>query len=140
MKTIPPAVFVLCALLATVAMSEDKPACVEVRTKDGKSCQMEGRDAIIECVLGNGSVEILELLLNEGHDVNKPWGREGWTFLHWAAWRGSKPDVVKMLIRHGADVGAKNPAGLTALDVAKSNRHPELFELLQVRKADTEEK
>jgi ankyrin repeat protein len=62
-------------------------------------------------------------------DVNmQDW--EGWTALHWAAWRG-KADVAGALLEAGADPDTRNHHGATPLDCAKANRHAEIIGLLE---------
>ena len=38
-----------------------------------------------------------------------------------AAWLNKNPEVIKTLIRHGADVNARREDGQTVLDYAKEN-------------------
>ena len=55
----------------------------------------------------------------------------GNTILMLAASSGAMPvDIVKMLIDHGADVNAKNPDGMTALDLAKRHGHTPVVDVL----------
>ena len=64
-------------------------------------------------------VEVTTFLLNET-DINiKVTDQKGNTALHKAAKRMS-PEVVKMLLDKGADIGAENNKGQTPLDIAKN--------------------
>lgn len=51
---------------------------------------------------GNGSVGLVQILLEAGADVNGRDRELGWTALHHAAWHG-REDVVKVLLEAGAD-------------------------------------
>jgi len=62
-----------------------------------------------------GAVEACRLLLDHGARINAT-SNQGATALHAAVNRGDA--VVKLLAERGADLAAKNRAGLTALDVA----------------------
>ena len=45
-------------------------------------------------------------------------------------------DLVKLLVEHGADMGAKTVDGLSALDAAKKEGHPEIAEYLESKGAE----
>ncbi len=83
-----------------------------------------------------GDVNLVQLALDHGADVNSfdPRGR---TPLMYAAISDFTPvDVAKLLIEHGADVSAKSrhkdsaDSGLTALDLAKLRGNTPMVELL----------
>ena len=75
-----------------------------------------------------GDVEIVELLLETGIDVNAK-NRFGWTPLHLASSKGHI-EIVEMLLQDGADRGIKNKFGRTSLDYAVRNNHTEIVRLL----------
>lgn len=63
-----------------------------------------------------GLVPVVEHLLANGADVNEPGGRAGGTPLHGACWR-SHPDLVRLLLRSGADFAALNEHNISALEI-----------------------
>ena len=62
-----------------------------------------------------GNIVEVERLLNEGVDLDVRY-RDGWTPLHEACNQGH-PDIVRLLLERGADVGARNRHGDTAHDI-----------------------
>lgn len=77
---------------------------------------------------GAQSVEVVQLLIRDGADVNHRAGG-GVAPLHLAASRGSK-ELVKVLLAAGADPATTTDDGKTAADIASERGHPELAELL----------
>lgn len=70
---------------------------------------------LVQC-MSEQNLTMMEYLLRQGADINKQ-GHEGNTPLHIAMFYGiGGADIVKILIRAGADVSIKNEAGYTALD------------------------
>ena len=69
----------------------------------------------------NGSIKIVNLLIDYGVDVNKQY-KNDLTPLMWAAGYGHL-DVVKMLVNHGAKLNVKDNRGYNALTIAKRNDH-----------------
>ncbi len=67
----------------------------------------------------SGKVEILEILLKSGADINLK-NSVGDTVLHFIAAHGDAfaKDVVDLLIKNGADINLKNNNNQTALDIA----------------------
>jgi len=63
--------------------------------------------------------EVVNIL---GPDGNRP--------LHYAAMKG-QADIVRLLLERGAEVGARNKAGETALDLARANSQESVVELLK---------
>ena len=63
------------------------------------------------------SLEVLEVLLEHGADVNAA-GRDGWTLLHDAVLDGERTDVVRLLLAYGAAVDTKSELGETPLHFA----------------------
>ncbi|XP_006825079.1 LOW QUALITY PROTEIN: ankyrin repeat and SAM domain-containing protein 6-like [Saccoglossus kowalevskii] len=64
-----------------------------------------------------GQLEIVELLVNYGADVNRQDTASGWTALMQATYYGKK-EVAKYLITQGADVNIQAKDGCTAFDLA----------------------
>lgn len=80
----------------------------------------------------SGHEKIVELLLKKGGaDPNQRFGN-GATVLHTAAMRGSD-DIVKFLIKNGADVNVQDDSGRAPLywAVLKSNKCAFFYFLLQ---------
>ncbi|PHZ12613.1 ankyrin, partial [Rhizopus microsporus ATCC 52813] len=72
---------------------------------------------------------MVQTLLDLGADPNEK-DYAGWTPLHEAALRG-QIDVIKLLIKHGADVNARGGEELdTPLHDATENNHCDVVELL----------
>ncbi len=66
----------------------------------------------------HGHLEIVEYLLDQGADRDKPTNRNN-TALHLAA-RCGHLEVVQCLMTYGADINAKNDRGQTPLDIASN--------------------
>jgi ankyrin repeat protein len=90
---------------------------------------------------GGGHKEIVELLIDEGADVNAK-GENGWNPLHLAAGRGQK-EVAELLIANGADVNAKVVSGAkqgkTPLDAANETNYPKTADLIRKHGGKTSE-
>ena len=67
-----------------------------------------------------------EVVNISGPDGNRP--------LHYAAMKG-QADIVLLLLKRGAEVGARNKAGETALDLARANSQEAVVELLKAHGA-----
>jgi ankyrin repeat protein len=67
-----------------------------------------------------------EVVNISGPDGNRP--------LHYAAMKG-QADIVLLLLKRGAEVGARNKAGETALDLARTNSQEAVVELLKAHGA-----
>ena len=84
-------------------------------------------EALIEAASG-GHTAIVELLLEEGADVNGATDQHGWTALISAA--GYYYDIVELLLEEGADVNAKDIFDRTALMTAARTGNTAIVELL----------
>ena len=78
---------------------------------------------------GTGDEALLRHALKQGARVTcrYPFGQ---TALHRAAW-SNRPKMCKILIASGADVTARNAAGLSAADYAEQANHPNTLSLLR---------
>jgi ankyrin repeat protein len=76
----------------------------------------------------NGDLIKLQTALEKGANPNTK-DDDGWTPLHWAAYRGHV-DVVRVLLERGADPNAKNNKGSTPLHWAAYRGHVEILELM----------
>ena len=79
------------------------------------------------------NMEIVELLIAYGCDINVQGTSNGYTPLHDAVW-ANNPEAAKILLRHGANTRIKAKDGLTPLEKAVREGKTELADLL--RKAD----
>ena len=86
--------------------------------------------------------ECLPLLIEAGADINYVCrgitDYYSYTALMWAAEDGVT-ESVKILLENGADIHAKNKRGKTALDLAMTNQHTEIVQLLQAAGAKNSE-
>lgn len=84
-----------------------------------------GRTPLMHAVLDDeASMEIVQLLLNLGADVNSYDDDQHWTTLHFAA-RDQKFEMVDMLLSNGAIVDAKDIFGNTPLWRCVMNGKPQ---------------
>ncbi|XP_049769353.1 protein maternal effect lethal 26-like [Schistocerca cancellata] len=87
-----------------------------------RSLSAEERDRRLVQAAEEGAVGELRALIAAGADVGATvWG---WTALHWAA------EVAAALLVAGADRGATDGKGRTALDLARRHNHRRLVEML----------
>lgn len=78
------------------------------------------------------TVQILTMLIGRNADVNLQ-DERGFTALMTAAETGS-PEVVKLLLEHGADATMTNCDGKTAMSIAQSFTHSDVVRILQSTK------
>jgi ankyrin repeat protein len=78
---------------------------------------------------GNGSLEIVKILLDKGADVNTK-DNYGSTALMMAS-RDGRIEVVKLLLSKKADANAKDEDGDTALIKATNEGNTEMMDLLK---------
>ena len=72
-----------------------------------------------------GHIEIIELLISSGADVNAKTKKYGQTLLHYAANMGQK-EIAQLLIAKGVDVNAKDKDGETPLDRTRNHKLPKM--------------
>jgi ankyrin repeat protein len=78
----------------------------------------------------NNSKEVINLLINEGGNVNE---NNNWrTPLMYAALSNNNPEVIELLINSGANVNAKNTHGLTPLYFAVSSENENSFAIIKL--------
>lgn len=79
----------------------------------------------------SGRLEIIKLLMKGGANINHQMEEDGEneTALMWAA-RHGQLEAVKLLVEKGADVNIKNSYQETALSIAASNAHENIFNYL----------
>lgn len=78
--------------------------------------------ALHAAIAGERSLAVIALLLESGADPNIL-DSNGHTCLHVAAYHADQPEMIDLLVRHGADVAAKTPEGATAWSVATERGH-----------------
>ena len=85
----------------------------------------------------SGSAREVDEALQNGANVNAvdKFGNLGWRALHWAACEGHA-DVIEVLLKHGANVNAKDNGGWTALHWAAKLGHADVVEVLLKHGAD----
>jgi ankyrin repeat protein len=90
----------------------------------------------------NGSINIMQQLLDRGADVNRhPYGKyeiipsrredENWGSALHCAVSNHHTEAVSFLLEKGADKGYTNMKGLTALDLARKLGHEDIVRLLE---------
>jgi uncharacterized protein len=94
-----------------------------------------GDELLLLCA-GLGYEDIARALLDKGVNVNARGIKQRTTLMAAAAF--NKPNMIKLLLEHGADVNASDEEGITALQVAQNNSNHEIITLL--RNAQTTEK
>jgi ankyrin repeat protein len=106
----------------------DYNADMDVRDGDG--------DTLLHRAVIRGRLEVAQLLLKLSMEVNSR-NKKGSTPLHLASTGNStsyypqgNPDVVRLLLDHGADAHARNLDGQTASEVARGRRQQEIVQLL----------
>jgi ankyrin repeat protein len=71
-----------------------------------------------------GNLPGLLWCLENGMDVNVADNYRGYTAMHWladmAAVAGPRIEMLRALVRHGADINIKTPDGITALMLARA--------------------
>ena len=130
------------------AARDGHQALVKQLASEGAETDRTGEEASpsLHAAAEAGQVEVAELLLSQGANVNavidSDEGRKGWTALHIAAARGDA-DMASLLISHKANVDAvaqvdEKGDGLCPLHLAARNGEPATAELLLAKGADIE--
>jgi len=106
----------------------DSPEVVEFLLAHG--ADVHAKDSNDVTPLHRAPARKAGVLLGHGADVDAPTRGEGWTPLHLAAIWGSAK-VTRVLLAHGANVGAKDGLGLTALHWAEGLDRDDVAMVLQ---------
>ena len=105
-------------------------ANVKLKMNDGMTAFLQSVFGILS---GKVSTTVCDLLLKKGANVNDELtsiSASGWTALHFAAINGDV-ELVKYLIRKGANVNHKSSEGSSALYLAKQNSYKEIVNILK---------
>lgn len=118
-----------------VASQAGSEKVVEYLIKNGADINLIADDGCNAFIYASqyGNVPCAALLLDAGADINHM-DKDG-TALHNAT-REGKYDSVKFLLEKGIDYKLKNPAGETALDIAKKKDNKRIISLLQNAKGN----
>jgi ankyrin repeat protein len=109
-------------------MLMDKGVDITARRDDGRGIFTS---VIFGILMGKVDLEFAELILSKGADVNEAATSgdvAGWAAIHYAASNGNA-ELLKFLIKNGADVNAVTADGKTPLSLAGSNT--EITEILK---------
>lgn len=98
----------------------------EVDFSDINACAIDG-DNGLHCIVRDGDLKAASILISAGIDVNKA-GDLGYTPLH-VACMGGNPEMVKLLIDHGADLFALSE-GDAPFTTARLAGHDHICDLL----------
>jgi ankyrin repeat protein len=97
----------------------------------------DGMTPFLEASLGVSSgkvtIEMLDLLRTNGANINAALTKKsatGWTALHYAAINGDV-ELVKYLIKYGANVNKPTGEGSTPLYLAQLGKHEEIIKILK---------
>ena len=124
-------------LIAAAGVSEEltklllsKGADVKLKSEDGTSALTT---SITGVLMERVTTAVAKMLLEKGADINESSikGRaEGYTVLMMAA-RNKAPELVKFLVKEGADLNLKAKDGHTALSLAEKKEDKEMVKLLK---------
>jgi len=87
-------------------------------------------DAILFTFARNGNIEMIELYLSKGGNINVIDENNNRNALHYSAFYG-KLETAKYLVSIGIDYKAKDIDGKTALDLAIQENKTKILEFLQ---------
>jgi ankyrin repeat protein len=124
-------------LIAAASVSEEltklllsKGADIKLKTEDGTSAFITSITGVLS---GRVTTAVAKLLLEKGANVNDSITKgsaEGYTALMMAA-RNNKLELVKFLVKEGADLNLKAKDGNTALSLAKKEKDEAMVKLLK---------
>ncbi len=100
------------------------------RTLDGKSFQLTGHDALMDCVMRNNSEALNRLLTMDKYDLDFSPRNGQWTLLQLAILHGCI-ETTSLLLRHGANPNFASEGTPLPLELAKRSGRKELVALVQ---------
>jgi quinoprotein dehydrogenase-associated probable ABC transporter substrate-binding protein len=115
----------------------DSAAMVKLFVTRGAKLESGDEDGLtpLGVAAQNTKVHALNALLEAGAEVNRPVGKGGYTPLMLAATSGSE-ETATVLIKHGANVNAKNAGGVTPLMLVAANNAAQVGSVLLKSGAD----
>ena len=119
------------------AAFEGKRDHVEKLTSDCTKAELDTADkagwtALMYAARG-GHLDVARLLLERGASVNAS-NSKGWTALMFASWLPTPNErLVRCLMQAGADASARNNAGLSCADEARSQQNEAIADLLDAQ-------
>lgn len=98
-----------------------------------------GQTTDLFALIRTGTLQDLQAAISNGADVNAQ-DRAGWTSLMLAAWYNQNPDIVRILLKAGADVNAQVNGTTALMFAAMLNSNPEVITALLNAGADVKAK
>ena len=105
-------------------------AKVNIAANDGMTPFLQ---ATLGVSSGKVSIELCDLLRKKGANINAALSKQsakGWTALHYAAVNGDV-ELVKYLVKYGANVNKSTGEGSTPLFLARLGNHEEVVQILK---------
>lgn len=99
-------------------------------TLDGKSFQLAGHDALMDCVIRNNSETLNRLLTVDKYDLDFSPSNGSWTLLQ-TALQHSCLETTSLLLRHGANPNFASKGTPLPLELAKRSGRKQLVALMQ---------
>ena len=112
---------------------------IELKKFDNLLENLEGQNLLILGYVAKISNLVPLLIKSKSFDINKKMNIDGDAMIVCSS-RDGNTDIVQLLIKHGANVNAKNKNRVTALMTAAQEGHKEILELLIDSGADVNEK
>jgi ankyrin repeat protein len=116
-------------LILLIAITMITTITASVYAAQGKKAAAMSTEKFIE-LCDSGTPRQVKAAIDAGAYVNAE-DAKGYTALMLAALENKNAEVVSMLVKAGADIGAKNREGRTALDWAAENKNPEVASVLK---------
>jgi len=86
-------------------------------------------ETVLHIAASQGDLSLVEYLVNQGAAINAPTAKM-WLPIHHAI-RFDHPDVANYLITRKASLLAKTSDGMTALDLAKASKNPQIHAIYE---------
>lgn len=101
-----------------------------LKTKPNPDNRDSSGGTALHAAMFQKNIQIVEMLIDYGLDVNAIGPKNGYTPLHDAVW-GNNPAAAKLLLEKGADPTIKNKEGQTPLEKARSEGKENLVRVLE---------
>ena len=129
------------ALIAAGCLSQELVELLLLKGADVNAKKVNGTGVFTECINGvlwkSVTLELAEILLSKGVDIDETrtsGGSQGFTNLMMAV-DSNNEEVVRFLIKNGANVNAKTKDGDTALSLAVKKGYTNIIEILKANGA-----